>query len=140
MQAKHEAVRHSALKIFNANAATLLASLKLGLAGYSGVMANFHPELYAWMWQNWQTAPAAAQRLQDFLGSASLIERQVYPVNAKYYLQLEGLPLTLHTRSRACQDLTSSARLEVVQWRAVAQRYWDAERSHSDASSEVDRI
>ena len=131
MEAKQAAVRHSTLKIFNANAATLLASLQLGLAGYSGVMANFHPELYAWLWQNWRTAPAVAQRLQDFLGSASLIERQVYPVNAKYYLQLEGLPLTLQTRSRASQDLTSSAQLEVVQWRAVAQRYWNAERSHN---------
>jgi len=137
MEAKQAAVRHSTLKIFNANAATLLASLKLGLAGYSGVMANFHPELYAWLWQNWQTSPAAAQRLQDFLGCASLIERQVYPVNAKYYLQLEGLPLTLHTRSRASQDLTSSAQLEVVQWLAVAQRYWAAEQNHNGTNSGV---
>jgi 4-hydroxy-tetrahydrodipicolinate synthase len=120
MRAKQTAVDGSALKIFNANAATLLDSLKLGLAGYSGVMANFHPELYAWLWQNWSAMPDEAQQLQNFLGAASLIERQVYPVNAKYYLQLEGLPISLHTRARDPRELTASARLEVEQFHALS--------------------
>ena len=53
---------------------------------------------------------------------ASLIERQSYPVNAKYFLQLEGLPITLHTRVRDPADLTSAGRLEVQQFRAMTQR------------------
>ena len=36
-----EAVRGSQLKIFNANSATLLDSMKFGISGFSGVMANF---------------------------------------------------------------------------------------------------
>jgi 4-hydroxy-tetrahydrodipicolinate synthase len=108
------------IKLFNANAATLLDSLELGLAGYSGVMANFHPELYVWLWRNWADLPGAARQLQNFLGAASLIERQVYPVNAKYYLQLAGLPLGLHTRVRDSRELSSSARLEVAQLRALS--------------------
>jgi 4-hydroxy-tetrahydrodipicolinate synthase len=86
-------------------------------------MANFHPELYAWLCEDWEAEPETAARLQDFLGFASLIERQTYPVNAKYFLQLEGLPVTLHTRTRDPHDLTSAGRLEVQQFRAVAQRY-----------------
>ena len=120
MRAKQAAVAGSALKLFNANAATLLDSLKLGLAGYSGVMANFHPELYVWLWRNWAAQPGAAQQMQNFLGAASLVERQVYPVNAKYHLQLEGLPLGLHTRVRDAHDLTASARLEIEQLRALS--------------------
>jgi 4-hydroxy-tetrahydrodipicolinate synthase len=44
-------------------------------------------------------------------------------VNAKYYLQLEGLPITLHTRSRDSRDLTPSCRLEVAQFRAMSHVY-----------------
>ena len=36
----------SRLHIANANGQTLLASLQAGAHGYSGVMTNFHPELY----------------------------------------------------------------------------------------------
>ena len=122
MRAKQAAVAGTSLKIFNANAATLLASLRFGIAGYSGVMANFHPKVYAWLCGYWAAEPEKAQRLQEFLGFASLIERQAYPVNAKYFLQLEGLPVTLHTRARDVRDLTSAGRLEVQQFRAVGQR------------------
>ncbi len=47
IQQKLDAVKGSELKIYNANSATLLDSLKIGCAGFSGVMANFHPEIYA---------------------------------------------------------------------------------------------
>ncbi|MBN1877513.1 MAG: dihydrodipicolinate synthase family protein [Anaerolineae bacterium] len=123
MRAKQAAVQNSYLKIFNANAATLLDSLRAGLAGYSGVMANFHPQVYAWLWHNWTTLPDKAQEVQDFLGAASLIERQVYPVNAKYFLQLEGIPISLHTRCRDANTLTDSCKFEVAQFRAITRRY-----------------
>ena len=122
MRAKRAAVAGTALKIFNANAATLLESLKFGIAGYSSVMANFVPQVYAWLCRNWAAEPEKAARVQELLGCASLLERQVYPVNAKYFLQLEGLPLTLRTRARDPRDLTSAGRLEVQQFRAVVRR------------------
>ena len=107
-------------KLYNANAATLLASLELGAAGYSSVMANFHPELYAWLCRNWEHAPEQAQSLQNFLGVTSLMGGQVYPVNAKYYLQLEGVPMTLQTRTRHADELQSDHRLQVEQLRALS--------------------
>ncbi|MCL2298569.1 MAG: dihydrodipicolinate synthase family protein [Firmicutes bacterium] len=95
---KLEAAKSTGLKIFNANAAMLLESLRLGCAGFSGVMANFHPQLYVKLCDCWQEEPALAERLQAFLGLASLAEAQQYPVNAKYTIALDGVPMTWKCR------------------------------------------
>jgi 4-hydroxy-tetrahydrodipicolinate synthase len=121
--ARLDILQGSSLKLFNANAATLLASLEMGVAGYSSVMANFHPELYAWLCRRWRESPEQARQLQDFLGVASLMGRQIYPVNAKYYLQLEGVPLTLQTRTRKAGELLSDHRLQVEQLRRMSLDY-----------------
>ena len=123
MKAKVEALKNSGFKLFNANAATLLDALKFGVAGYSGVMANFHPQLYVWLTRNWAAFPEKADKLQNYLGSASVIEQQFYPVNAKYFLQLEGLNITLNTRMRKAADFTTANRLEVEQLRALSIAY-----------------
>ena len=44
----------TSVKLFNANAPTLLMSLKNGYSGYSGIMTNFHADLYSWLCHNWQ--------------------------------------------------------------------------------------
>lgn len=116
---KLEAVKGGSLKLYNANAATLLESLKLGAHGYSGVMGNFHPDLYAWLYRHYEDQPEQAENLQWFLGLASVIESQYYPVNAKYYLRLEGIPIGLHTRAKDCSLLTYANRLELEQLHAL---------------------
>jgi 4-hydroxy-tetrahydrodipicolinate synthase len=115
MQAKLEATRGSPFKLFNANSATLLASLRIGASGYSGVMANFHPELYVRLCATWRANPVGAEELQDFLGLASAIEYQYYPINAMYALSLEGLPIRLASRRSDASRFTESMRLEVEQ-------------------------
>jgi 4-hydroxy-tetrahydrodipicolinate synthase len=82
-------------------------------------MANFHPDLYGWLVKNWNTEPEKAEKLQNFLGFASLIECQVYPVNAKYHMQLEGININLHTRSRDQQAFTGANRKEIEQLYAL---------------------
>lgn len=84
-------VKDTPFKLYNANTSTLLASLRDGATGYSGVMANFQPELYAWLCDHADDPRADA--LSDALTVCSLIERQGYPLNAKYSLSLEGLPV-----------------------------------------------
>jgi len=123
IRAKLEAVRGSDLKLYNANSATLLASLQLGAAGFSGVMANFHPELYVWLTKHWQEQPEKAEQLQHFLGTASFAELQYYPVNAKYYLQLEGIPVTTVCRSKDAAQFTRNRQLEVEQLRKLTKLY-----------------
>lgn len=113
----------SGLQLFNANSATLLHSLRLGYAGFSGVMANFHPELYVDLVRNWQVSPGQAESLQNFLGFSSVLETQNYSLNAKYYLQLEGVPLLVNSRAKRGIELTASQRLEVEQFRSVSQAF-----------------
>lgn len=125
IKGKLRSVQGSPLKIFNANAATLLDSLREGASGYSGIMANFHPELYVWLFRNRERDPRQAAQLMNFLGLASVIEYQCYPVNAKYYMQLEGLPIQLHSRTQDMSGLTASKCKEVEQLHALSKEYAD---------------
>ena len=106
------AVKGSNLKIYNANTSTLRDSLLEGCAGFCGVMASFQMDLYAWLYNNLENEKA--QKLQDLLTVTSLIERQHYPVNAKYYLnKFEGLSITTTTRTKKAEDLTETFKDEV---------------------------
>lgn len=123
LRAKADAVKGTDLAIYNANGATLLQSLRDGCTGYSGVMANFHPDLISWLVKNFDKEPERAEEMQDFIGAASTIECQVYPCNAKYYLQLEGLPITTKSRKQDDALLTESHKLEIEQYRRVTERF-----------------
>jgi 4-hydroxy-tetrahydrodipicolinate synthase len=117
--AKIEAVKGSSLQLFNANSATLLASLRMGASGFSGVMANFHPDIFVRLTENWNEEPIIADRLQSFVGAASLIELQMYPINAKYHLSKRGLPISLHCRAKDASAFRENHKLEVEQLDAV---------------------
>ncbi len=123
LKEKADAVKGTDLAIFNANGATLLQSLRDGCTGYSGVMANFHPDLISWLIKNFDKEPERAEHMQDFIGAASTIECQVYPCNAKYYLQLEGLPITTKSRKQDDALLTASRKLEIYQFRNITDSF-----------------
>lgn len=78
-------IKGTPLHIANANGQTLLASLQAGCHGYSGVMTNFHPELYVWLCENWQSQPEKAELVSNFISTASLVECLDYPICAKDY-------------------------------------------------------
>ena len=101
-------LRDTPMKLYNANAQTLLESLRNGAAGYCGVMCNFHPDLYAWLTEHWEEDPRTAETVQAFLGTAAFTESLAYPVTAKYHLkEIAGLPLpTVDARTRPASDLT----------------------------------
>ena len=111
---KLEAIQGSTLRLFNANTATLLKSLQAGAFGYSGVMANFHPELYVWLCKNFAAEPEKATILEDMLTMCSYIEKQLYPVNAKYALSLQNV-MEIYARVQDCALLSDTFRLEVRQ-------------------------
>lgn len=123
LKAKIKAVDGSSLKIFNANAATLLESLKMGAAGYSGVMANFHAAPYVWLCRHFADEPEKAATVQDFLGLASLIENQLYPVNSKYHMQLENVNINLFSRIQDYTLFTPNKQMEVEQMRRSVQLF-----------------
>ena len=105
-------IKGSNLGLYNANSATLLESLHAGAAGFSGVMANIHPEVYAWLCEHKDHKNASL--VQAALSTAAFIERQVYPVCAKYHLNaIEGLPITTFCRTRDDRELDATAKKEV---------------------------
>ena len=122
LQAKLDAVKGSDLMIFNANAATLLESLQMGCSGYSGVMANFHPELYSKLIQYKDTDIEKAQKLQNLLGFFSVAECQAYPINAKYYMTLDGLNINYTSRARSINDFPKNRQLEIDQMYALTKQ------------------
>lgn len=105
-------LKGSNLGLYNANSTTLLDSLRAGARGFSGVMANIHPELYVWLTSHVDHPNA------DMVGAAitvgSLIERQMYPVNAKYHLSaIEKLPMTTFSRAQDARLFTESLQADV---------------------------
>ncbi len=102
-----EICKGSHLKIFNANAQTLLQCMKDGAHGYCGVMANFHPDLYVKL-LNMDFQSKEASLLQDVLGLAAMIEPMTaYPCCAKYHLDRhEGISMQWEARSNDVNLLT----------------------------------
>ena len=117
LRARLEVLRGTNLRLYNANTTTLLDSLRAGAAGFSGVMASFHPELYAWLLNH--VEDSRAETVQAALTICSEIERQLYPVNAKYHLQTAGLPITLRSRTQDCRLLTPTFQEEVRQMQVL---------------------
>ena len=114
-------IEGSSLSLFNANTTTFLDSLRAGAAGFSGVMMNFHMELYRWLWENWRAQPERAEQVQAFLTVFSEIERQYYPVNAKYHLkEIEGVLDSAFARVKPESGLTETFRDEVRQLNLAA--------------------
>lgn len=119
IRARLDAVKGSELKIYNANSATLLKSLQLGCAGFSGVMANFHPEIYAELCNIYDKDAVKAETLQNFVGFFSVAECQYYPVNAKYYLGLEGLDIRIDSRAKDASLFTDNRKAEIDQMQGL---------------------
>lgn len=109
---KLEVSKGTNLKLYNANTATLLESLRNGAAGYSGVMCNSQCRLYSWFTANYDRPEALA--LSDQLTVASWMEHEYYPVNAKYFLMEHvGLPITTVCRTKDASQLTETQKSEM---------------------------
>lgn len=108
---KLDAIKGGSLKLFNANAATFIESIHAGAHGYCGVMANFHPESYK------KAMDIALDKgdfttIESFITLSSVFECQNYPRNAKYYVSINGVPMTTHTRTQS-NALSKSQKLEI---------------------------
>ncbi len=112
---KQEAVKGTPLKIFNANTATLLDSMRLGVEGFSGIMANFHADLYIRLINMMRAGDPAAETLQAYLTMASWIENMLYPVCAKAYRAMLGMDITTVTRTKDVSAWTPTNASELRQ-------------------------
>jgi 4-hydroxy-tetrahydrodipicolinate synthase len=122
IKARADECNGSNLKLFNANSASLFLSISWGYSGFCGVMANFQMDLYAWLYENWKNTQLEPQEISDFLGFSSMLESRGYPVNAKYFLTLEKIPMNLSSRS-SDKILSSTERMEIEQFHRVTKNY-----------------
>jgi 4-hydroxy-tetrahydrodipicolinate synthase len=107
LEKRLDIVRGTQLMLFNANAQTLLPTLRKGASGYSSVMANIHPELYVWLCANYSKYPEEAEHLQHILCFTALSETLSYPLIAKYIMRRQGVPVEIN--SRMCKKGTFTA-------------------------------
>jgi len=123
IRGKIEAVRGTAFRFYNANAATLLDSLQAGGDGFSGIAANYFVDLYVWLCRYYREQPELAQRLQRFLTIAEMTVCHKYPASAKRFRAMDGLAMGDYCRaSRPVFDEEDLLRLRhlheyVAEWR-----------------------
>lgn len=103
---KLKIIEGSRLKLYNANSATLLESLRCGAVGYSGVMANMQCKLYAHLCDNIQDP--AIDALAEILTMCAIIEAHLYPVVAKVYLNRNGVTMEAKCRVKDEKDMNAS--------------------------------
>ena len=112
------------IRLFNANTTTLLGSLRDGADGYCGVMANFHPELYVWLCSNIRNKNA--EKVSDVLTMCSLIEKQLYPTNAKWHLRnLRNVPIQDYCRVQDSSLLTETFKQEITAMERLVKDTYD---------------
>ncbi|MCX2721529.1 dihydrodipicolinate synthase family protein [Roseibium salinum] len=93
--------RGTPLAIINANAAIAWPVMQAGGLGFSGVMNNFHPDLYRWLYDHGADHPEMAEELQTFLVLSALSEAFGYPKLAKRFHKRIGTFASDHSRTVA---------------------------------------
>lgn len=111
LEARLEQLKGTSIKLFNANSQTFLYTLRHGAAGFSGIMGNFHPDLYAWVCDNYEKEPEKAERVQGFLTLTAFLEALAYPQTAKYHMNKAGVPMSLWSRSCDQKKFTKYQRM-----------------------------
>ena len=92
-------VEGTPLAINNANAAIAWPAIQAGGHGFSGVMNNFHPDLYRWLMDHGRAHPALAADLDTFLVLSAMSEMMGHPKLAKHYHRRIGTFTSVHSRT-----------------------------------------
>ncbi len=96
LRAKIAAAAGTDLCVYNADATTLLESMKAGASGYCGIAANFYPGPLVWLCERYLDADA--KDLQSLINMADPTIHHCYPVSAKYYRRQSGFKMTTVSR------------------------------------------
>lgn len=114
----------SPLHIVNANAAIALGAMRAGSTGFSGVLANLVPDLYAYLYANRNSDTPLMRDLDVFLALAAMFEGMGYPKIAKRFHRRLGTFASEHSRVVAYD---------------VAERHWalDVILDHIGAGAEA---
>jgi 4-hydroxy-tetrahydrodipicolinate synthase len=97
---KLNATASSNLGLYNANIPTAMESLKEGARGLSPIGANYFPELYAYICNNFRKAEMERNviKVNTFLSIVDPLIHSCYPFSAKWFLNKRGLKILTSTR------------------------------------------
>lgn len=118
VQAKLDAIRGSNLQFFDAHTPNAVTSMKAGAAGMSSIAGNFYPEVLVWLCNNIDNPEKQEEIawLQAELIKADVIVHTAYPMSAKFFLQMRGLPIHAISRAHAMEPTPKEkAGLETLQ-------------------------
>ena len=102
INAKLDQTKGSTLGFYNANIPTGLSSMQYGADGLSPIGANYFPELYSYLANNYNDKAKAdkIKKVNTFLSIIDPLIHSCYPLSAKWFLQKRGLSLTTTTRTQ----------------------------------------
>lgn len=100
IQKKIKAIKSTSLALYNANTATSLASLEMGARGLSPIGANFYPELYTFMLNEYYTNghSSTLESLSHHLNIMDSVASKCYPYSAKLFLQFRNMGISTQCR------------------------------------------
>lgn len=99
--AKLSAMKGSSFGLYNANIPTALQSLRDGASGLSPIGANYFPELYAFVCDQFENPEVSEEinKINTFLSIVDPLIHCCYPFSAKWFLKEKGLKIQTFTRT-----------------------------------------
>ncbi|MEO8413249.1 MAG: dihydrodipicolinate synthase family protein [Ginsengibacter sp.] len=120
VQNKLAAIKGTSYSLYDANTTTALSSLESGATGISAIGANFYPELYSFLYNEFKKKGSSKALVQLNAGLVMMdaIVDQGYPFSAKLFLQKRGFPISTvcriqHEKMNAENYLKLDALMEV---------------------------
>ncbi len=101
VKAKMEVIKDSSMQFYDAHTPHAVSSMRAGAHGMSAISGNFYPEILVWLCENVNNPEKQSEVawIQQELIKTDPLIHIAYPMSAKFFLQLRGLPI--HTISRA---------------------------------------
>lgn len=105
VRAKLDVVAGSRLEFYDAHTPNAVASMQMGAAGMSSISGNFYPEILVWLCNhvNDESRQEDVRWIQSELQRVDPLIHVAYPLSAKYFLQLRGIPIRTISRAHALE-------------------------------------
>ncbi|NLR77441.1 dihydrodipicolinate synthase family protein [Chitinophaga eiseniae] len=116
VKAKLAVVEGSRLEFYDAHTPNGVSSMQMGAAGMSSISGNFYPEILVWLCNhvNDESRQEDVKWIQEELRRVDPLIHVAYPLSAKYFMQLRGMPVRTISRAHAL-ELTPEQKLVLQQ-------------------------
>jgi len=105
VRAKLAVTAGSKLEFYDAHTPNGVMSMEMGAAGMSSISGNFYPEILVWLCNHVldESRQEEVRWMQSELQRVDPLIHIAYPLSAKYFLQLRGLPVRTISRAHALE-------------------------------------